>query len=192
MIFGCGCGGPINSIKVDIDSSDAIFLGVITEINRDHNFHLNDQIGNGLKYINFDVYRSNKGLNKAQLKVSVFDFMSNSSCEGLIYDKQIGDTILVFATEFNNQMLGSYLCGRHPKTSSLSDEEQMFKDSANWIDPKTKYKDADEFLNKQFPKVNQIIKASKTINNDPKWWLYFSLALNFALLIFVLNKEAKR
>ena len=192
ILLGCGCGGPINSIEVDIDSSDAIFLGVITEINRDHNFHLTDQIGNGLKYINFDVYRSNKGLNKAQLKVSVFDFMSNSSCEGLIYDKHIGDTILVFSTEFNNQMLGSYLCGRHPKTSNLSSEEQIFKDTATWIDPRRKYKDADEFINKQFPKAKQIIKAPKTIKNDVKWWLYLSLAINLALLIFILNKEKKR
>ncbi len=192
LVFACGCGGPVNSIKVDVDSSDAIFIGIITEINKDHKFHLADHIGNGLEYINFDVYRSNKGLNKAQLKVSVFDYMSNSSCEGLTYGKQIGDTILVFATEFNNKMLGSYLCGRHPKTLNLTLEEQTFRDTANWFDPRTKYNNVDEYLSKQFPKSNQSTESAESVVEQKISWLYLSLAINLILIILILTKAKKK
>jgi len=192
LVFACGCGGPINDIKVDIDSSDAIFEGIITEINKDHKFHLADQIGNGLEYINFDVYRSNKGLNKAQLKVSVFDYMSNSSCKGLTYGKQIGDTILVFATEFNNNMLGSYLCGRHPNTTILTSEEQTFRDTANWVDPRTKYNNVDEYLSKQFPNSKQSTQFAETVVEQNNSWLYISLAINLILIIFILTKVVEK
>ncbi len=190
LVFACGC--PVNGIKVDIDSSDAIFIGIITEINNEHKFHLADQIGNGLEYINFDVYRSNKGLNKAQLKVSVFDYMSNSSCEGLTYGKQIGDTILVFATEFNNNMLGSYLCGRHPIIPNLTLEEQTFRDTANWVDPRTKYNNVDEYLSKQFPNSKQSTESAEFVIEKNNSWLYISLAINLILILLISIKILKK
>ncbi len=192
QVYACGCGGPINELSVDIDSSDAIFIGVITEINEEHNFYLADQIGNGLKYINFDVYRSNKGLNKAQLKVSVFDYMSNTSCEGLTYGKQIGDTILVFATEFNNSMLGSYLCGRHPKSTKLTLEEQTFRDTATWIDPRTNHIDAEAYLTKQFPKTNEKNIPIMTTNRKVNLFLLGSLAINILLIIYILVNKLRK
>ncbi len=72
-MYSCGCNGPINDLRIDIDSSDAIFIGIITEINKKHLFHLNDETGTGLKYINFNVLKTNKGLNHAQLKATLFD-----------------------------------------------------------------------------------------------------------------------
>ncbi len=145
-LVSCGCGGPKNLLETDIDSSDAIFVGIISSINADHLFHLNNGIGTGLKYVNFDVFRSHKGLNKAQLKITVFDSASNTSCEGLLYGKKIGDTILCFADEIDPQMLGSYMCGRHPNLNDLSNEEQNFLDTATLTDPRTLYDDADSYL----------------------------------------------
>ena len=150
-IFACGCNGPMNEIEMDIDSSDAILIGVITEISLSHKFHLADQIGNGLKYLNLDVLGSNKGLNQSQLKVTVFDYMSNSSCQGLHYGKEIGDTILIFAKEFKSEMIGSYLCGRHPTFRNLSDKEKIFIDTAKWYNPRAKYEDPDKFIENHFP-----------------------------------------
>ncbi len=43
---------------------------------------------------------------------------------------EVGDTFLVFAEEFKAQMLGSYICGRHPTFSRLSPEEIIFIDTA--------------------------------------------------------------
>src|SRR5688572_12382629 len=145
FIICCGCSGPINELKVDIDSSDAVFIGIITAINKEHTFYLANEIGTGLKFINFDIFKLYKGLNEAQLKVTVFDFMSNSSCEGFLFGKEIGDTVLVFSKEFKSQMLGSYLCGRHPLLRNLSVEEKEFVDSIHWIDPKIRHSNYEDF-----------------------------------------------
>lgn len=146
----CGCDGPVNTLEKDISLSDGIFIGRIIEINTDNNFHLSQGSGYGYKYINFDILLINKGVNKAQLKVTVFDNRSNTSCEGLIGDKEIGDTILVFASEFNQWMLGTNLCGRHPRYQDLSAEEKYFVDTADWTDPRTNYHDAEKYIKENF------------------------------------------
>ena len=189
--FACGCNGPINKLQVDIDSSDVIFMGVITDINNEHRFHLLDAIGNGLKYINFDIYRSHKGLNKAQLKISVYDFMSNTSCEGLTYGKEIGDTILIFANEFKSEMLGSYLCARHPKLKNLSILEKAFIDTATWNNPRAKYENADSYLKEHFSDLEvEDVNVVMEINSNNQW-LYLSLIINLILVIFLVRKITK-
>jgi len=190
-IFACGCSGPKNNIRTDIDSSYAIFIGIITEINQDHIFHLNDGIGTGLKFINFDVLRSYRGLNQAQLKVTLFDSASNSSCEGIVYGKEIGDTVLVFADEFLPEMLGSYLCGRHSTFQRLSAEEVNFVDTVKWIDPRTKYINSEEFLREEFPELNQS-KRKENKNSDQGFLrsiMYLSIAINLILGFIILRNK---
>jgi len=190
IICACGCGGPRNSLKVDIDSSHAIFIGIITKINRAHLFHLDNQLGTGLKFINFDILKTHKGINEAQLKVTLFDSASNSSCEGIIYGKSLGDTVLVFADEFNWQMLGSYICGRHPAFQYLSPEEMTFIDTAKWVNPRIYYKDPAASLKERFPEQADQINQSKEPENKGKFnlFLYLSLGLNVIFGWLLLKK----
>lgn len=190
-LVACGCSGPNNDLRTDIDSSYAIFIGVVTKINKDHIFHMNDQIGTGLKFINFDVLKTYKGLNQAQLKVTLFDSYSNSSCEGIIYGKEVGDTVLVFAHEFSHEMLGSYLCGRHPTFHRLSPEESHFIDTAQWSDPRTKYSNAEEFIQKQFPILNE---CNKNEHENPNQYLlrfiiFLSTGINLILGFLLFKKK---
>jgi len=191
FIFACGCNGPKNNLRTDIDSSYAIFIGIITEMNQNHVFHLNDGIGTGLKFINFDVLKSYRGLNQAQLKVTLFDSASNSSCEGIVYGKEIGDTVLVFAEEFSPQMLGSYLCGRHSTFQRLSLEESNFVDTAKWVDPRTKYSNSEEFLQKKFSEFNQSKREEKK-NLDQgilRSIIYLSVGINLILGFLILRNR---
>ena len=191
FIFACGCNGPKNNLRTDIDSSYAIFIGIIAEINQNHLFHLNDGIGTGLKFINFDVLKSYRGLNQAQLKVTLFDSASNSSCEGIVYGKEVGDTVLVFAEEYSPKMLGSYLCGRHSTFQRLSPEESNFVDTANWFDPKTRYINSEEFLRKKFPELNQS-KGKMKENSDQDFLrpiMYLSVGINLILGFIILREK---
>lgn len=195
--FGCGCGGPINELKIDIDSSDAIFIGEIKEINKRHTFHQRGGNGLGLKYINFDVIKTYRGLNFAQLKVTLFDSDSNSSCEGIIWGKNIGDTVLVFANNMNRRMIGSYLCGRHPTFNNLSIQERNFIDTANWIDPRSNHLDADEHYKRNFGEsekkeiTEQIKKRNGKSLNLP---IVLSIGLNLILITYLMinRKRFKR
>lgn len=190
-LIACGCGGPINSLKTDIYSSDAIFIGIITEINKNHAFHLNDGVGKGLKFINFNVVKSHRGLSLGQLKITLFDSKSNSSCEGIFYGKEIGDTVLVFAEEFSPRMLGSYLCGRHPTFGSLSIEELNFINTANWIDPRLGYNNAKEYIRRTFPNINEQDKMGNKSSGQGIWNLiaYLSIGINLILVFLILRKE---
>jgi hypothetical protein len=189
ILWGCGCDSPVHDLKTDIDSSDAIFIGVITDINKDHTFHLNNGIGKGLKYINFDVLKIHKGVNPAQLKVTLFDSWSNTSCEGILSGKAVGDTVLVFAKAFRRGMLGSYLCGRHPTFQRLSARESMFIDTAHWDDPRTKYDNPELFIKKQFPAVNRKIVSKQ--QSPLNAWLMFSLAINVIMGVLLFYKSRR-
>lgn len=187
-MLACGCSGPRNNLRTDIDSSYAIFIGIITEINQNHIFHLNDEIGTGLKFINFDVLRSYRGLNHAQLKATLFDSASNSSCEGIVYGKEIGDTVLVFAEEFKSQMLGSYLCGRHPTFQKLSEEEVNFIDTSKWIDPRTKHRNVEKYLRNEFPQTKG--EENDKLSQDVlKLALFISGAINLIFGLLLIRKK---
>ncbi len=192
FLFGCGCGGPINDMKVDIDSSDAIFTGEITSINSNHNFHLNNETGFGLKYLNFNILKTIKGLNPGQLKISVFDYMSFSSCQGLINGKQVGDTVLIFASEFKEEMLGSYLCGRHPKITELNDEEFKFLDTVKWTNPKIILNDSNRFNKKHFIQENSLSNTENPKGNIlQRFLLYASLILNIVFLTIWIKRKTR-
>lgn len=187
-IFACGCGGPKNILKIDIDSTDVIFIGIITKINKEHLFHLNNGAGTGLKFINFDILKIYKGINVAQLKVSLFDSHSNSSCEGIISGKMVGDTVLVFANEFNADMIASYICGRHPTFQRLTAEESNFIDTAKWIDPRTKYDNLEHYLKIKFPESNNQIRQGKEPKSNVTFCFYLSLGLNLILSLLLIRK----
>jgi hypothetical protein len=191
-LVACGCSGPKDDLRTDIDSSDAIFVGVITKISKDHIFHLNNGYGTGLKFINFDVLKSYKGLNQALLKVTLFDSRSNSSCEGICFGKEVGDTVLVFAREFSQWMLGSYLCGRHPTFQRLSPEESHFIDTAQWTDPRTKYLNAEKFIQKIFPKSTELNENECTKSGLNLLRLIISLSAGINLILGFLLFRKKR
>jgi len=191
-LLGCGCEPRMNDLKTDIDSSHVIFIGVVTKISKEHKFHLNDGFGKGLKYINFDILKTYKGINHAQLKLTLFDTASNSSCEGIVYGKALGDTVLVFANEFASKFPGSYLCGRHPTFQQLLKEETNFIDTALWIDPKSLWSNANEYIKN----TSRDPSKKMPLTTSQKTYRYLgigflaSILLNF-LLGFLLLKNIK-
>ena len=72
--------------------------------------------------------------------------MTGTSCQGLTNGKSVGDTILVFAEKFNNNMLGGSLCSRHTKFNELTDLELNFIDTAKWHNPKSLYADPEKHI----------------------------------------------
>jgi hypothetical protein len=187
--FACGCGGPLDSLKNDIKNNENIFIGVIESINKEHKFHLSHGNGYGYKYINFNILKIYKGVNEAQLKISVFDNRSNTSCEGLIGHKSTGDTILVFANEFNQWMIGSNLCGRHPRFSELNENEKIFIDTAKWIDPKLNHVDAAQFINQNFPIKKEDCVSQNT--NKGKWMYLVIASIIFLIIGIAIGKKLK-
>lgn len=144
-----------------------------------------------MKYINFEVIQSNKGFNKSIRKMSVFDNSANTSCEGLLTGKEVGDTILMFAKEFLPSMLGSYLCGRHPNMNELTDEENHFVDTATWYNPQSYH-----FV-PESNAVQQINSAAATethveIQEKNALFLILSLALNAILILTLLLKHRSK
>ncbi|NUO01078.1 MAG: hypothetical protein HUU01_10735 [Saprospiraceae bacterium] len=124
----------------------------------------------------------------------MFDSKSNSSCEGIIFGKSVGDTVLVFADdEFNCQMLGSYICGRHPTFQNLSPAERIFIDTAKWVNPRIHYRDPAASLKEMFPEPKGQTIQSKESENKGKFnlFLYLSLVLN-VILGWLLLKKYKR
>lgn len=188
QLLGCNCGGqPANDLQEDIDSSVAIFIGRITTINTKHTFFRFGQNGLGWKYINFDILKINKGVNLAQLKITLFDLQSNSSCEGIYRNKAVGDTVLVFADLLNEKMLGAHWCGRHTVFGSLSEEEQMFIDTTDWVDPRTKYEDVATAYSKLYGEPytsKESIKQEQALFNRDII-LYLSFMLNVMLLGYI-------
>ncbi len=194
FLIACGCGGPRNNLQTDIDSSDAIFYGKIIEIVDTHNFYFAGGVGFGLKYLNFEVIKTYRGLNGAQLRVTVFDDNSYSSCEGLLRGKKVGDTVLVFADYMFSEhsgMIGTYMCGRHPTFQNLSQEERAFLSVDGWDDPRSHHNDPNGFLKRNYPAKNTA-PALKAPKKNPQIALLFgSIALNVVLTLFLISKNNK-
>ncbi|MDX2071912.1 MAG: hypothetical protein SFV55_25990 [Haliscomenobacter sp.] len=194
FLIACGCGSPRNSLKIDIDSSGAIFYGKIIDIVAEHNFYFAGGVGFGLKYLNFEVIKSYRGLNGAQLRVTVFDDNSYSSCEGLLRGKKVGDTVLVFADYMfreHSGMIGTYMCGRHPTFQNLSPEERAFLSVDGWDDPRSHHDDPDGFLKRNYPAKNPASTLEPPKKNPQMAIFIGSIALNVVLsllLIAIRNK----
>ena len=194
FLIACGCGGPRNTLKTDIDSSGAIFYGKIIDIVAEHNFYFAGGVGFGLKYLNFEVIKSYRGLNGAQLRVTVFDSGSYSSCQGLLPGKKIGDTVLIFADYMygeNSGMIGTYLCGRHPTFQNLSQEERAFLSVDGWDDPRSHHYDPDGFLKRNYPAKNIASTLEPAKKNPQMALLIISIALNVVLSLFLIAKRNK-
>lgn len=194
FLIACGCGGPRNNLKTDIDSSDAIFYGKIIEIVNNHNFYFAGGVGFGLKYLNFEVIKTYRGLNGAQLRVTVFDDNSYSSCEGLLRGKKVGDTVLVFADYMFNEhsgMIGTYMCGRHPTFQKLSQEERAFLSVDGWDDPRSHHDDPDGFLKRNYPAKNTAPAHEVPKKNSKMALLFGSIALNMVLSLLLIAKKNK-
>ncbi len=182
----CGCGGPRHELAVDIDSSEAIFLGVVLEISLNHKFHLNDGNGLGLQYINFEILKIYQGINPAQLRITIFDSASNTSCEGLHFGKSVGDTVLVFANEFKPEMLGSYICGRHRTLQQLDSNEQVFLAKQPGHDPRVKHSDHREYQSKHFVTEGT---SSSSHHSHWRWALIVALAISILVNALLLVKK---
>jgi hypothetical protein len=194
FLIACGCGGPRNNLKIDIDSSDAIFYGKIIEIVDAHNFYFAGGVGFGLKYLNFEVIKTYRGLNGAQLRVTVFDDNSYSSCEGLLRGKKTGDTVLIFADYMyreNSGMIGTYMCGRHPTFQNLSPEERAFLSVDGWDDPRSHHDDPDGFLKRNYPAKNTASTLEPPKKNPQMAIFIGSIALNVVLSLFLIAERNK-
>lgn len=96
--FSWGCFCVSLGIQKDYERSDVVFIGRLME-KQEIEFFFTGRYPDPLQVFQFEVLEISKGLHPADSRISLIDRYHSSSCNGLFYHQEVGDTILVFANK---------------------------------------------------------------------------------------------
>lgn len=138
LSFGCLCFE--HPIQEDYENSDAVFLGIIKEINEQTRIFPFYEPNSPARYFNLKVIQSVKGLAPACRDVSLFDKGFSGSCSGLLHGYHIGDTVVIFAnkmiagelTQYSEGLLCSGRCTYNQSFKKYNPEELAFVSALPW------------------------------------------------------------
>lgn len=136
--FGCLCFE--HPIQEDYEHSDAVFWGIIKEINEQTRIFPFFESSSPARYFNLKVIQYVKGLGPGCRYISLFEEGFTGSCSGLLHGYHIDDTVVVFAnkmvagelTEYSEGFLCSSKCTNNQSFKKYKPEELAFVRALPW------------------------------------------------------------